>query len=89
MEGRIGDGIGNGIQGGSQPVDQAVTGSSMAAAITAGAVAQFLEWAIIRRRDVFVKGREIKSYFQRGAARDAGIDYPDTRWGAYGIIVSS
>ncbi len=70
-------------------VDQIVTGSSMSAAITAGAVAQFLEWAIIRRRDVFVKGREIKSYFQRGAARDAGIDYPDTRWGAYGIIVSS
>lgn len=62
-----------------------VTGSSMAAAITAGAIAQFLEWAIVRERDVFIKGREIKSYLQRGASREAGIEYPDSRWG-YGRL---
>jgi len=66
-----------------------VTGSSMAAGITAGAVAQFLEWAIVRENDAFIKGREIKSYLQRGASKEAGVDYPDRRWGAYGIIVSS
>lgn len=58
-----------------------VTGSSMAAAITAGAVAQFLEWAIVRENDIFIKGREIKSYLQRGASKDAGTEYPDRRWG--------
>ena len=58
-----------------------VTGSSMAAAITAGAVAQFLEWAIVNENDVFIKEREIKSYLQRGASKDAGTEYPDKRWG--------
>lgn len=62
-----------------------VTGSSMAAAITAGAVAQFLEWAIVRENDLFIKGREIKSYLQRGASKDAGVEYPDRRWG-YGKL---
>ena len=62
-----------------------VTGSSMSAAITAGAVAQFLEWAIVRQNDIFIKGREIKSYLQRGAAKDAGTEYPDRRWG-YGKL---
>ena len=62
-----------------------VTGSSMAAAITAGAVAQFLEWAIVRENDIFIKGREIKSYLQRGASKEAGVEYPDRRWG-YGKL---
>lgn len=62
-----------------------VTGSSMSAAITAGAVAQFLEWAIVRENDVFIKGREVKSYLQRGAAKEAGVEYPDRRWG-YGKL---
>ena len=62
-----------------------VTGSSMSAAITTGAVAQFLEWAIVRENDVFIKGREIKSYLQRGASKEAGVEYPDRRWG-YGKL---
>lgn len=62
-----------------------VTGSSMAAAITTGAVAQFLEWAIVRENDIFIKEREIKSYLQRGASKDAGTEYPDKRWG-YGKL---
>ena len=62
-----------------------VTGSSMSAAITAGAVAQFLEWAIVRENDVFIKGREVKSYLQRGASKEAGVEYPDRRWG-YGKL---
>lgn len=62
-----------------------VTGSSMAAGITAGAVAQFLEWAIVRKNDEFIKGREIESYLQRGASKEAGVEYPDKRWG-YGKL---
>lgn len=62
-----------------------VTGSSMAAAITAGAVAQFLEWAVVRENDIFIKGMEIKSYLQRGASKEAVVEYPDRRWG-YGRL---
>jgi len=57
------------------------TGTSLSAAISAGAVAQFLEWAIIQNRDPYIKGREIKTYFQRGAVRDIGITYPNSQWG--------
>ena len=57
------------------------TGSCMAAAITAGCVAQFMEWAIVEGNDVLVESRDIKSYLIRGAERTAGITYPDRRWG--------
>ena len=63
----------------------ALTGSSMAAAVAAGAVAQFLEWAVVREKDVYLKGREIKSYLQRGAMKDAGTEYPNERLG-YGKL---
>ncbi|MBE5852627.1 MAG: hypothetical protein E7299_06690 [Lachnospiraceae bacterium] len=62
-----------------------VTGTSLSSAITAGAVAQFLEWAIIKNRDPFVKSREIKSYFQRGAVRNTDRTYPNSIWG-YGRL---
>lgn len=62
-----------------------VTGSCMAAAITAGAVAQFLEWAVVKENDLFIKSMEIKSYLQRGASKDAAVEYPDRRWG-YGKL---
>ena len=61
------------------------TGTSLSSAITAGAVAQFLEWAIIKNRDPFVKSREINSYFQRGAVRDTDRIYPNNTWG-YGRL---
>ena len=61
----------------------------MSAAITIGAVAQFLEWAIVRENDVFIKGREIKSYLQRGASKEAGVEYPERRWGERDIMLSS
>jgi len=61
------------------------SGTSLSAAITAGAVAQFLEWAIIENRDPFIKSREIKTYFQRGAIRDTDLQYPNPSWG-YGRL---
>ena len=63
------------------------TGSSMAAAITAGAVAQFLQWAVVERNNPFVESREIKSYLIRGADRSANTTYPNREWGAYRNIV--
>ena len=61
------------------------TGSSMAAALTAGCVAQFMEWAIVDGYAPFLESRSIKSYFIRGARRESNITYPDRRWG-YGKV---
>lgn len=61
------------------------TGSSMAAALSAGCIAQFMEWAIVEGNAPLVEGRAIKSYFIRGAVRENNILYPDERWG-YGKL---
>lgn len=63
----------------------AQTGSSLAAAITAGAVAQLLEWAVVERNNQFAESREIKNYLIRGAARNADTRYPNREWG-YGRL---
>ncbi len=65
------------------------TGSCMAAAITAGGAAQFMQWAVIEKNDVLAQSMEVKAYFMRGAARSADIIYPNRSWGDYDIIVSS
>lgn len=65
------------------------TGSSLAAAITAGAVAQFMQWAVVEKNNPLVESREIKNYFVRGAARNNNLTYPNREWGDNGIIVSS
>lgn len=57
------------------------TGSSMAAAIAAGCIAQFLEWAVVDGNTPTVESRGIKSYLIRGADRSENIVYPDNRWG--------
>lgn len=61
------------------------TGSSLAAAITAGAVAQFMEWAVVRGNNRTVASREIKNYFIRGASRNFDLTYPNREWG-YGRL---
>ncbi len=65
------------------------TGSSLAAAITAGAVAQFLQWAVVEKNNQIVASREIKNYFVRGASRSGELTYPNREWGESVIIVSS
>ena len=61
------------------------SGSSMSAAITAGAVAQFMQWAVVEGNNPLVESREIKNYFIRGASRSMGITYPNREWG-YGRL---
>lgn len=61
------------------------TGSSIAAAMAAGCVAQFLEWAVVDGNAPIIESRSVRSYLIRGADREAGIRYPDRRWG-YGTI---
>lgn len=57
------------------------SGSSLAAAITAGAVANFLQWAVIEGNDTSVNSITIRNYFVRGAARERNIQYPSKEWG--------
>lgn len=61
------------------------TGSSLAAAITAGAVAQFLQWAVVEQNNQFAESREIKNYLIRGAVRETDTTYPNREWG-YGRL---
>lgn len=61
------------------------TGSSLAAAITAGAVAQFMQWAVVEGNNAMVESREIKNYFIRGASRSFDVAYPNREWG-YGRL---
>ena len=66
-------------------IDGRRTGSSMAAAITAGAVAQFFQWSVIEGNNRLAESREIRSYFIRGAVRTQGLNYPNREWG-YGRL---
>jgi hypothetical protein len=61
------------------------SGTSIAAALTAGCCAQILEWGFVENNDFYIKGPYIKSYLIRGATRDRDITYPSPQWG-YGKI---
>ncbi|MCH5343143.1 MAG: S8 family peptidase [Acetatifactor sp.] len=61
------------------------TGSSLAAAIAAGATAQFMQWAVVERNNENAESREVKNYFIRGASREADLTYPNREWG-YGRL---
>lgn len=65
------------------------SGTSVAAAITAGGCAQLMEWAVVNRNDILVNSVNIKNYLIRGAERDRSLEYPNREWGVYGNIVSS
>lgn len=62
-----------------------ITGTSMAAAITAGAAAAFLQWSTVEQNDILVDNADIKSYLIRGATRNAGLIYPNREYG-YGLL---
>ena len=61
------------------------SGSGFAAALTAGAVAQFLQWAVVEGNNVIAETRTVKGYLIRGAKRDADLSYPNREWG-YGRL---
>lgn len=60
-------------------------GSSIAAAITAGGVAQILQWAVVEQNDILVDSESIRNYLIRGATRDESIEYPNREYG-YGLM---
>jgi len=61
------------------------TGSSIAAAFTAGAVADFLQWAVIEGNVPLISGLGIRGYFIQGAEREPELVYPNREWG-YGKL---
>ena len=62
-----------------------VTGAAAAAAITAGAVSMFMQWAVPEGNATYLKSSEVKNYFIRGAIRDENLTYPNRLWG-YGKL---
>ncbi len=62
-----------------------MTGSSISAAITAGAAAQFMQWAVVERNGRHLESREFRSYLILGATRSADLTYPNREWG-YGRL---
>lgn len=62
-----------------------MTGTSAAAAVTAGAAALMLEWGIVRERRLTMGTLEIKQLMIRGAARSLSQLYPNRIWG-YGTL---
>ena len=61
------------------------TGTSVAAAITAGACAQMVEWGMRRTPPRIFNNSELKALFIRGADRSRQALYPNREWG-YGTL---
>lgn len=62
-----------------------VTGTSVAAAITAGVAAQFFTWGFTQKNQVTMKTVDIKNYLIRGTRRNLNETYPNRQVG-YGKL---
>ena len=62
-----------------------MTGTSVSAAVTAGAAALMLEWGIVKGNMPNMNGEVIRNLFIGGAARESNITYPNNKWG-YGRL---
>lgn len=61
------------------------SGSSLAAAQTAGAAALLFEWAVVRGNAPYFSGISVKNFLQRSAGREETLTYPNREWG-YGRL---
>ena len=72
--------------GGALPTGSGtMSGTSVAAAITAGAAALVLQWSIIHRNDPQMNTLKMKTFLTRGCERNPDLAYPNPRWG-YGKL---
>ena len=62
-----------------------MTGTSVSAAVTAGAAALLMEWGIVKKNMPSMNGDLIRSMFIGGAQREKNIEYPNNKWG-YGKL---
>lgn len=61
------------------------TGSSVAAAHVAGAVADLFTWGIVRGNNTAMSDASVRAYLIRGANRNPAYTYPNREWG-YGTL---
>lgn len=61
------------------------SGTSVAAALTGGVCAQFMQWGIVNGNEPSLRNNNIRTYLIRGARRQRNIIYPSTEWG-YGEL---
>lgn len=66
---------------------QVRTGTSVGAALTAGAAAQLFQWGLINGNQTDMNSVDMKNFLIRGAQRSSDITYPSRQWGADGILV--
>ncbi len=62
-----------------------VNGTSVSAAIVAGACGMLFQWGIVDGNDSNMYSQTIKTYIARGAVERSGDIYPNPQWG-YGIL---
>ncbi|MCL1874509.1 MAG: S8 family peptidase [Clostridiales bacterium] len=62
-----------------------MTGTSVAAAITAGACALLLQWGVVNGNEPTMNSSRIKTLLISGCEREPHIQYPNTQWG-YGKL---
>jgi len=60
-------------------------GTSVSAAITAGACALLLQWGIVEQNEVAMSSYQIRAYLIRGCNRSENLNYPNPQWG-YGSL---
>ena len=62
-----------------------VNGTSVSAAILAGACAMLFQWGIVEGNYPNIYSQTIKTYIERGTVQRSGDIYPNPQWG-YGIL---
>ena len=62
-----------------------MTGTSASAAVTAGAVAQIMQWALVEQNNPTLSNAGIKNMLIRGAGKSQERGYPNREWG-YGTL---
>ena len=58
-----------------------MSGTSVAAAFTAGATALMLQWGIVDQNYPGLNTPRMRSFLQQGCTRDQNITYPNDQWG--------
>lgn len=62
-----------------------MSGTSVAAALTAGACALLFQWGIVQQNEIAMNGYRLRTLLIRGCQRDSNLIYPNNLWG-YGTL---
>ncbi len=69
----------------SGTISGTMSGTGVAAAITAGACALLLQWGVVEGNDASLSTYQIRAYLIRGCERSTAMEYPNPQWG-YGKL---